>query len=49
MSMVSPNQPQAQRNSSLILSATKSPSYLLLVGTSYRLVSVSLTMLIPQN
>ena len=46
MATVSLSQPQAQGNSSLIFSATKSPTYLLPVGTSYCLVIVSLTMLI---
>ena len=49
MGIVSPNQPQAHGNSSLIFSATKGPTYLLPVGTSYFLVSVSLTMLIQQE
>ena len=39
----------AQGNSSQTLSATKSPTYLLLVGVSYCLVSVPLTILIPQD
>ena len=37
----------AQGNSSLILSATKGPTYLLLVGIGYCLVNVPLTILIP--
>ena len=41
MGMVSPNQLRAQGNSSPIFSANKSPTYLLPVGTSYCLVSVS--------
>ena len=38
----------AQGNSSRILSATKSPTYLFLVGAGYSLVNVAFTILIPQ-
>ena len=49
MGMVSLSQPQVQGNGSPIFSATKSPTYLLPVGTSYCLVIVSLTMQIQQD
>ena len=39
----------AQGNSSRILSATKSPTYLFLVDAGYCLVNVPLTILIPQD
>ena len=39
----------AQGNSSRILSATKSPTYLFLVGAGYCLVYAPLTILIPQD
>ena len=39
----------APGNSSRILSATKSSTYLFLVGTDYCLVNVPLTILIPQD
>ena len=39
----------AQGNSSQILSATKSPTYLFLVGAGYCLVNIPLTILIPQD
>ena len=39
----------AQGNSSRILSATKSSTYLFLVGTGNCLVNVPLTILIPQD
>ena len=39
----------AQGNSSQILSAAKSPTYLFLVGAGYCLVNAPLTILIPQD
>ena len=39
----------AHGNSSRILSATKSPTYLFLVGAGYCLVNVPLTILISQD
>ena len=39
----------AQGNSSRILSATKSPTYLFLAGAGYCLVNEPLTILIPQD